>query len=424
MTSLHSDLIELGLHRPFHYEQTSDPGAVGAGKYWLNTTTIPYVIKRRNAGNTAWEAVGGSGGGSSGGAGPPGPQGDEGEQGPMGPPGPTGATGASGSGPATQLDANGTTLDIDAIVDGEYLKRSGSSIVSGTPSGSGGGGGINEFMNFPSLESADDAQPEWWDESAGTATLTEVDVAGESITESYGRALKVVTTADVYAKQRFTYADQPRLKSGQTVSVKVAVWAVGGVTARVRLQTSVGSLGVATSTAAAWTILTVEAVVLDGTWLEARFEVATGTAYFVPLGLTKGSTGVELTPRNLRFRLKPTATELVDLSGATQGSWQDGDATALTSNLAAMALLNIRLVADNGGENFALYTRPKGSAQSTDIELLVVQAVTSNNATPSNQIHQILNAGQVFQYFLQVLGSAGAPEGTSTITIAGWWEWE
>ena len=51
---------------------------------------------------------------------------------------------------------------------------------------------VNEVMNFPSLESADDAQPEWWEEANANATLTEVDVAGEGITETYERALKVV----------------------------------------------------------------------------------------------------------------------------------------------------------------------------------------------------------------------------------------
>jgi hypothetical protein len=40
-----------------------------------------------------------------------------------------------GGGPATQLDANGTTLDINAIVDGEFLKRVGTTVVSAAVSG-------------------------------------------------------------------------------------------------------------------------------------------------------------------------------------------------------------------------------------------------------------------------------------------------
>lgn len=59
---LHSSLTGTDLHEAFHYVQTSDPGAVGAGKYWLDTTSAPYELKRRNAGNSAWVTVGASGG--------------------------------------------------------------------------------------------------------------------------------------------------------------------------------------------------------------------------------------------------------------------------------------------------------------------------------------------------------------------------
>lgn len=38
---------------------SSDPGAVGAHKLWIDTTTgPPYQMMHRNAGNTAWEQVG------------------------------------------------------------------------------------------------------------------------------------------------------------------------------------------------------------------------------------------------------------------------------------------------------------------------------------------------------------------------------
>lgn len=59
----HNSLTGTALHVPFHYIQTSDPGAVGAGKYWLNTTSAPYILSVRNAGDTAWVTVGASGGG-------------------------------------------------------------------------------------------------------------------------------------------------------------------------------------------------------------------------------------------------------------------------------------------------------------------------------------------------------------------------
>ncbi|HEY3167259.1 MAG TPA: hypothetical protein VGK57_08525 [Candidatus Binatia bacterium] len=36
----------------FHYEQPTDPGAVGAGKWWADTTNDR--VGRRNDANTAW----------------------------------------------------------------------------------------------------------------------------------------------------------------------------------------------------------------------------------------------------------------------------------------------------------------------------------------------------------------------------------
>lgn len=58
----HETLTELQLHEPFHYVDESDPGAVGAGKYWLKVST--GELKRRNATDDDWDAVGGGGGSS------------------------------------------------------------------------------------------------------------------------------------------------------------------------------------------------------------------------------------------------------------------------------------------------------------------------------------------------------------------------
>lgn len=40
------------------YVANSDPGAVGAYRFWTNTTTTPHVLYVRNAANTAWVRVG------------------------------------------------------------------------------------------------------------------------------------------------------------------------------------------------------------------------------------------------------------------------------------------------------------------------------------------------------------------------------
>jgi hypothetical protein len=40
------------------YVASSDPGAVGAYRFWTDTTTTPHVLKVRNAANTAWVLIG------------------------------------------------------------------------------------------------------------------------------------------------------------------------------------------------------------------------------------------------------------------------------------------------------------------------------------------------------------------------------
>jgi hypothetical protein len=43
------------------YIQSGDPGAVGAGVEWLDTTTTPALHKKRNAGDSGWDIVPGNG---------------------------------------------------------------------------------------------------------------------------------------------------------------------------------------------------------------------------------------------------------------------------------------------------------------------------------------------------------------------------
>jgi hypothetical protein len=43
----------LDLHGPWHYEQETDPGVVGGGKWWLKKSS--FQISRRNDTNTGWD---------------------------------------------------------------------------------------------------------------------------------------------------------------------------------------------------------------------------------------------------------------------------------------------------------------------------------------------------------------------------------
>lgn len=57
----HSSLTQDELHEPFHRVAASDPGAIGADTYWLDTSSEPYVLKRRNATDDGWIVVGAEG---------------------------------------------------------------------------------------------------------------------------------------------------------------------------------------------------------------------------------------------------------------------------------------------------------------------------------------------------------------------------
>jgi hypothetical protein len=59
MSSPHSGLTGTNLHVPFHYIQDADPGAVGAGRFWLDTNSGPPLkLYRRNAGDSGWDEIG------------------------------------------------------------------------------------------------------------------------------------------------------------------------------------------------------------------------------------------------------------------------------------------------------------------------------------------------------------------------------
>lgn len=283
----------------------------------------------------------------------------------------------------------------------------------------------NEVMNHPSLEGADNALPEWWENGANSA-LTEVDIAGEAgITETWERGFKVVTTAvAAYSYQRYTYADQPRIKSGRALSAIFAVWSVGGIAARIRLITSAGTTVVsANTTAAGWTILTAENLTLDGTYVDIRLEADNGTAYFVPLGINVGTKAVPLRPRGLRYRSNSTPVLVKTLAGlADEATWTDVDCTAASSPLAAVGVLEFNV--GDASDKFYVGCRRNGVAGAAYdglYEILQTQGVDGKSA--QNQVHQQFDDGQLFEYwFGRWAGSSTCDAGT--IVLHSFYEWE
>lgn len=93
----HETLVTANLHPP-GYVQGGDPGAVGAGKLWTDTSggTGFWVTKMRNIANTGWEVIG-----ISGYSGVTGLSGYSGVTGLNGVPGVSGYSGWSGNNPGT-----------------------------------------------------------------------------------------------------------------------------------------------------------------------------------------------------------------------------------------------------------------------------------------------------------------------------------
>lgn len=278
----------------------------------------------------------------------------------------------------------------------------------------------NEIRNFPSIERATAAKPEWWANGA-SATLTETTAALAGITATYPRVLKVVTTAiQSFGHQLYTYTDEPRLAAAQPIVARCAVWAVAGASARIVLQTSVGPLtqSIAT-TVAGWTILDTPAAILNGTTLDLRLQVDTGTAYFVPLGLSVGTTPLALPPRQLVPQWADPAN-IVTLTGAVDPNvWTDLDITALTHPLAARA--QIKGVLGETASNYALYVRRKGSAQAATS----LSAIAEVNAATTWQYSHLtipLSDSQVFQYLLDRLAGVSALD-FGVIDLWGWEQW-
>ena len=57
--AVHSALSGSELHVP-GYKQATDPGAVGAGIQWVDTSSGSFLLKSRNASNTGWDVLSGA----------------------------------------------------------------------------------------------------------------------------------------------------------------------------------------------------------------------------------------------------------------------------------------------------------------------------------------------------------------------------
>lgn len=250
----------------------------------------------------------------------------------------------------------------------------------------------------------------WWDD-AGTPTTkaTVVDVAGEGgITETYNLALKCVGDgAGDGLMQRYTYADEPRIKVGRKVSALVAIWSVGAINITAKLLNSDASeTAAAAVSAAAWTIVEIPNHTLAGTYCDLQITAgAAGTFYVVPLGVCIGARGVPLGQRPSRF-VDTDVNYVVNNADPANTNWTDVDCTSATSNLCWMTQLN----GENAGTGSVLI-RLNGTSDTGKL-------ISSSSGPKAISFIQVVDDGQIFEY----MASNAAVSGVY-ISVIGYWEW-
>jgi len=276
---------------------------------------------------------------------------------------------------------------------------------------------VNEIKGFPAYVAPDADLVTlnlWWDSlGAPTTPATFVDVAGEAgLTETYEFALKcVAAAANDGLYQRFTYADEPRVKSGRTISALVAIWSVGGISITAKLINSDATETAASVvTAAAWTLVAIEGHACGGTYVDLQVAAgAAGTFYVVPLGLSIGSKALALPPRPWRDVAQGVGViESADPGGV---AWTDADVTAGTSPLAFAIQLQVSYV-NSTTANRASYVRRNGdSVGAGRVKEAVLSGPTASGARLAHK-WVFLDDGQVFEY-----GTSGVAGDTESLSI-------
>lgn len=278
---------------------------------------------------------------------------------------------------------------------------------------------MNEIKGWPPVVNTGDldALNLWWDKQGTPTTaptVTDTSVAG--LTDTWELCLKVVAdAASEGLYQRWTYADEPRVKAGRKLSALVAIWSVSAVSVTAKLLNSNASETAATAvTAAAWTIVEIPNHTLAGTYCDLQITAgAAGTFYVVPLGANIGARGIPLPPRPEIF--KDVATTLVPVNDIDAGgSWVDVDLTATTSPLATRVAGATIYRSNTANDEVAI--RRNGS---TDVNAPASVRSASANLYYDGSFIVSLDDGNVFEY----VGGIAAHTENIYIRILGWWEW-
>jgi hypothetical protein len=297
-------------------------------------------------------------------------------------------------------------------------------LTSSSSSSSGVGSATwsgNLIKNFPSLEAADGAQPEFWETSGGGVTsLHEEDATGLAIEQKYERVLELITSAGGstnYAYERLTYADEWSLDASVT-NISAGVWVYTGTAGTTTLNlvdSASSSLGSDTTTAtSAWTFLSVKNVTLSGTYVDFQiYHSAAATVFFTLPTLHPGATPRPWEPRRLRYVHKLANNVLSENPGDT--GWADVDFSGnTTANTAALSLTFSMVAASTGRTG---HVRLNGSSEAADNSTLVASGQTTRRTAAHAFI--LCDDGQIIEESVN-----NSDVSSWIISMKGYWEWE
>lgn len=280
---------------------------------------------------------------------------------------------------------------------------------------------------------------QWFaDEATPTTKATAVPSSGEAgLDAKFTEVIKCITdAADEGFSQRYTYADEPRVKSG--VHLSALIWVAttaGGSGITAKLRNSGGSSTAATSfaTDGDWTLLWIEDHTCSGTYVELVVtKDATGTFYAGgPITVMVGADAVGLPPRRLVKRWRDFGADHDFDFTADSGGFVDADLTSFTSNLTARADLFFMLEVPDGNANlsYELNVRRNGSSVAASESNKVASVRTNSTAgrdaaRATGMFSVVLDHNQIFEYdFNHAEGSTNAG-GLSGISVAAYEEWE
>lgn len=275
---------------------------------------------------------------------------------------------------------------------------------------------------------------QWWaDEATPTTKATAVPSSGEAgLDAKFTDVIKCVTdAANEGFRQRYTYADEPRVKSGAKLSALIWVATTGGgtgITAQLRNSDATFTSFTSIATDGDWSLLSIANHTCAGTYVELVItKDASGTFYAGgPITVMLGTIGVMLPPRKTVQRWYDGDDDLPTIKTLTgigdEVTWTDIDVTSVTSNLACRAYIQSTITEATSANRFDLGFRRNGSAGTpAPVQINITQGAVAELAITLSE--QLLDDAQIFEYYLDRNGGATTLD-FGVIYLRGWEEWE